>query len=119
MHCKECDEYIPPSSRFCSECGRSTSGVSNHDNGDLLLIQQAGTDSMCVGSAIAGVIALFLPLFGVTGVIAIVCGAKGMSNTNETGMGGRGLATLGMILGVVSIVCVVILLTTASVSLRR
>ena len=119
MHCKKCDEYIPPSSKFCSECGRSTSGVSNHDNGDLFLIQQAGTDSMCVGSAIAGVIALLFPLFGVTGVIAIVCGAKGMSKTNETGMGGRGLATVGMILGVVAIVRMVILLTTASVSLRR
>ena len=119
MHCKECDACIPSSSRFCSECGRSTSGVSHHNNGNLSSIQQAGTDSMCVGSAIAGVIALFLPLLGVTGVIAIVCGAKGMSRTNETGMGGRGLAILGMILGVVSIVCVVILLTSASVSLRR
>ena len=119
MHCKECDGYISSSSRFCSECGSSTSGESNHNNGNLSPAQQAGTDSMCVGSAIAGVIALFLPLFGVTGVIAIVCGAKGMSNTNETGMGGRGLATLGMVLGVVSIVCVVILLTSASVSLRR
>ena len=66
---------------------------------------------MCVGSAIAGVAALLLPLFGVTGVIAIVCGAKGMSKTNETGMGGRGLATLGMILGTLSIVWVAILLT--------
>ena len=119
MHCKECDEYIPPSSKFCSECGRSTSGVSNYNNGSPSPIQQAGTDSMCVGSAIAGVIALLFPLFGVTGAIAIVCGAKGMSKTNETGMGGRGLATVGMILGVVAIVRMVILLTTASVSLRR
>ena len=119
MHCKECDAYIPASSKFCSECGRSTSGVSHHNNGNPSPIQQAGTDSMCVGSAIAGVAALLLPLFGVTGVIAIVCGAKGMSKTNETGMGGRGLATVGMILGVVAIVRMVILLTTASVSLRR
>ena len=119
MHCKECDEYIPPNSKFCSECGRSTSGVSNCINGNPSPIQQAGTDSMCVGSAIAGVAAFLLPLFGVTGVIAIVCGAKGMSRTNETGMGGYGLATVGMILGVVAIVWMVILLTTAGVSLRR
>ena len=119
MHCKKCDEYIPPSSKFCSECGRSTSGVSNHDNGDLLLIQQAGTDSMCVGSAIAGVIALLFPLFGVTGAIAIACGIKGRTNVDRTGMGGSGLATLGMVLGTLSIVWVFIVLAGASLILRR
>ena len=119
MHCKECDACIPSSSRFCSECGRSTSGVSHHNNGNLSSIQQAGTDSMCVGSAITGVMALLFPLFGITGVIAIACGAKGRSNTDETGMGGRGLATLGMVLGTLSIVCVVIVLAGASMSLRR
>ena len=119
MHCKECDGYISLSSRFCSECGSTTLGGSNDNNSTPSPTQQAGTDSMCVGSAIAGVIALLFPLFGITGVIAIVCGAKGMSKTNETGMGGRGLATLGMVLGTLSIVCVVIVLAGASVSLRR
>lgn len=119
MHCKECDGYISSSSRFCSECGSTTPGGSNDNNSNLYPIQQAGTDSMCVGSAIAGVIALLFPLFGITGVIAIVCGAKGRSNTDETGMGGRGLATLGMVLGTLSIVFVVIVLAGASMSLRR
>jgi len=115
MHCKECDEYIPPSSKFCSECGRSTSGVSNYNNGNLYPIQQAGTDSMCVGSAIAGVIALLFPLFGVTGVIAIVYGVKGRSSAGETGTGGRGLATLGIVLGFLSLLRLILgFLTLAS-----
>lgn len=45
---------------------------------------------MCVGSA-------------VTGVIAIVCGVKGRSSAGETGTGGRGLATLGIVLGFLSL----------------
>ena len=119
MHCKECDEYIPPNSKFCSECGRSTSGVSNYNNDNLYPIQQAGTDSMCVGSAIAGVIALLFPLFGVTGAIAIACGIKGRTNVDRTGMGGGGLATLGMVLGTLSILWVFIVFAGASLILRR
>ena len=115
MYCKECGEQISSSSKFCSECGRSTSGVSNYNNDNLYPIQQAGTDSMCVGSAIAGVIALLFPLFGVTGVIAIVCGVKGRSSADETGAGGRGLATLGIVLGFLSLLRLILgFLTLAS-----
>lgn len=115
MYCKECGGNISSSSRFCSECGSSTSGGSNHNEGNPYPIQQAGTDSMCVGSAIAGVIALLFPLFGITGAIAIICGVKGRSSAVETGAGGRGLATLGMVLGVLSILWVLLILT----NLRR
>ena len=103
MYCKECGEQISSSSKFCSECGGSTSWGSSHSDSNPYPPRQAGTDSMCVGSAIAGVIALLFPLFGVTGVIAIVCGVKGRSSAGETGTGGRGLATLGIVLGFLSL----------------
>ena len=72
---------------------------------------------MCVGSAIAGIVAVLFPLFGITGVVAIVCGVRGRLNTDETGMGGRGLATLGIVLGSLSILLAVLAsLTLASVT---
>ena len=117
MHCKECDAYIPASSKFCSECGNSTSWGSSHGDSNPYPTPQAGTDSTCVGSAIAGVIALLFPLFGVTGVIAIVCGVKGRSSADETGAGGRGLATLGIVLGFLSLLRMVLgFLTLASMT---
>ena len=64
---------------------------------------KAGTDSFCIGSAIAGVIALLIPLFGITGIIAIILGVQGRGNANRNGMGGGGLAVLGIILGIVSL----------------
>ncbi len=103
MYCKECGEQISSSSKFCSECGSSTSWGSSHSDSNPYPTQRVGTDSMCVGSAIAGVIALLFPLFGITGVVAIACGVKGRSSAGETGTGGRGLATLGIVLGFLSL----------------
>ena len=115
MYCKECGEQISSSSKFCSECGSSTSWRSSHSDSNPYPPRQAGTDSMCVGSAIAGVIALLFPLFGVTGVIAIVCGVKGKSSADENGVGGRGLATLGIVLGFLSLLRLILgFLTLAS-----
>lgn len=103
MYCKECGEQISSSNRFCSECGSSTSEGSNHNDSNPYPTQRVGTDSMCVGSAIVGIVAVLFPLFGVTGVVAIACGVRGRLNTDETGMGGRGLATLGIVLGFLSL----------------
>ena len=117
MYCKECGEQISSSNRFCSECGSSTSEGSNHNDSNPYPTQRVGTDSMCVGSAIAGIVAVLFPLFGITGVVAIVCGVRGRLNTDETGMGGRGLATLGIVLGSLSILLAVLAsLTLASVT---
>ena len=107
MYCKECGEQISSSSKFCSECGSSTSWGSSRSDSNPYSPRQAGTDSMCVGS--------LFPLFGVTGVIAIVCGVKGRSSADETGAGGRGLATLGIVLGFLSLLRLILgFLTLAS-----
>ena len=117
MYCKECGEQISSSNRFCSECGSSTSEGSNHNDSNPYPTQRVGTDSMCVGSAIVGIVAVLFPLFGITGVVAIACGVRGRLNTDETGMGGRGLAIFGIVLGSLSILLAVLAsLTLASVT---
>ena len=109
MNCRKCGEHVLSGSRFCPSCGSSTtsSGSSSYSSSSYPT-QQMGTDSMCVGSAIAGVIALLFPLLGITGGIAIACGAAGRKKAQETGMGGKGLATLGIVLGILSLLRVLL-----------
>lgn len=93
------EAHAAPEYKFCPDCDARLSGGSR----TIRHVQPTnGTDSWCVGSAITGVLALSVPLFGLTGLVAIILGFQGRFNIKETRLGGGGLAIFGIILGIVS-----------------
>ena len=115
MYCQDCGERIVDANKFCPQCGSSISGASDvSHHSPMPSFPKAGTDSFCIGSAITGVIALLIPLFGITGMIAIILGVQGRGNANRNGMGGGGLAVLGIILGIVSLLWIIFIFASLS-----
>lgn len=60
-----------------------------------------------VASIVLGIVSMFLCCFGwITGIIALVLGAKALKQVNESGgrYGGRGMAITGLALGLISLV---------------
>lgn len=115
MYCQDCGERIVDANKFCPQCGSSISGASDvSHHSPTSSFHKAGTDSFCIGSAITGVIALLLPLFGITGMIAIILGVQGRGNANRNGMAGGGLAVLGIILGIVSLLRILFIFASFS-----
>lgn len=69
--------------------------------------ERPGVEPTAVGSLVAGLAGIVVPLVG---ILAIILGGIGLDRTRRRGTGGRGLATTGMTLGSVQVV-----LTTALV----
>lgn len=55
-----------------------------------------------MSSAIVGVLALQVPLLGVTGIVAMACGVKGALNSRRERQPGQELSVLGFMLGLIS-----------------
>lgn len=71
---------------------------------------QPKTSALAIWSLVLGIIALAIPCLGIFTVIpGIICGHMGLSRINKSGgaLGGKGLATAGLITSYVGILCVI------------
>jgi hypothetical protein len=73
----------------------------NFPAGDFQPIQPPRTSGAAIASLILGILGC-IPL--VTGILAVILGAVGLSATKKPNVGGRGLAIAGLVLGLVSII---------------
>lgn len=116
MYCSKCGTKISDDSQFCSKCGTQSQGTQiqiNHPltNGSTSNAQYYSTQSGqlnapgSVASLVCGLIGIIF--FGIVlGIIAIVMGTKAKSKISaQPGVyGGAGLATAGIVLGIIDIV---------------
>src|ERR1700722_38995 len=73
----------------------------NFPAGDFQPVQPPRTSGAAIASLILGILGC-VPLL--TGILAVILGAVGISATKKPNVGGRGLAIAGLVLGLVSIV---------------
>jgi hypothetical protein len=73
----------------------------NFSAGDFQPIQPPRTSGAAIASLILGILGC-IPFL--TGILAVILGAVGLSATKKPNVGGRGLAIAGLVLGLVSIV---------------
>jgi hypothetical protein len=69
-----------------------------------------GTNGMAVAALVLGI----LWGYGVGSILAIIFGAIGRKQCDERGQGGRGLATAGLVLGIIGVVLVAIVILAAA-----
>jgi hypothetical protein len=69
-----------------------------------------GTNGMAVAALVLGL----LWGYGIGSVLAIIFGAIGRKQTAERGQGGRGLATAGLVLGIIGVVIVALIILAAA-----
>jgi prepilin-type processing-associated H-X9-DG protein len=107
----------------CPECGRELiipkGDVNPFDAPTLLEGVEARTSGKAIASLVLGLLSLVCTLF--TGIPAIILGALGLSDIGRSGgrIGGKGMATAGIILGGIGAILVPIALLLPAVQAAR
>ncbi len=100
MNCPRCGAYNPPGATVCRECG--TPLYPQQGYGSPAPRSNSGT---AIASLVCGILGwTVLPFIG--SVLAIILGHMAMGEIKRSGglMGGKGMATVGLILGYAAIV---------------
>ena len=69
---------------------------------------QNKTNGLAIAGFCVSIASLFINFFGAVAAIGLVLSCIARSQINQTGAGGKGLATAGIVLGIIGIICGVI-----------
>jgi hypothetical protein len=69
-----------------------------------------GTNGLAVASMVLGIIGIFIQLFGILPILAIVFGIMGLRRSDAAAGRGRGMAIAGIVLGAVGLVILIVVL---------
>lgn len=125
MKCTNCGNEIDSNVTFCTSCGSRVDGavqtptgvtIENHDNGEAQINNQQHTvestdNTKTNGLAIAGFttsIVGFMIATIVIAPVAAILSAVALNQINKTGEKGKGLATAGIIIAIISIILIII-----------
>jgi type IV pilus assembly protein PilA len=122
MFCQNCGMANQDSAPFCSKCGsplsaaaRSTPGPVAVPGGSFAtpppLVGNPPTSGKAIASLVCGIFAFFLP----ASIAAIILGHISLSEIRKSAgrLGGRGLATTGLVLGYIGLMIIPIMIVAA------
>lgn len=95
-YCPNCGAEIKEGADVCLGCGKRLNEASSVQN-------TQANNSMAVAGFVTGLISLFLNFWGIVGLVATILSAVGLSQIRKTNAKGKGLAIVGLILGIFSI----------------
>ena len=106
IKCRECGKEISEMSTTCPNCGCPQN------------LQSKDTINKMNSFAIAGfsisIVSLFLNLWGLVGAIAVVLSGISLKQINKTNENGKGLAIAGLIIGMISVVYAIFIISFIS-----
>ena len=106
MYCPNCGEQNSPESRFCTKCGAKLTETESAVA--VPVPEKKKTSGMAIAALVLGIVGFFLNILG---ILAIIFGAIGMSQTGRNkNLGGRGMAIAGLVLGIIDILFWVIVI---------
>lgn len=110
MFCVNCGKEIHAGASFCPECGakqQSTMVVSAEKNDHNTAGQPAANaqyNTMTIIGLIVSGISLLLNFWGIVGIAGMILSVLGMIDCTRKGEKGKGLAIVGIAIGVYSII---------------
>ncbi len=128
MFCQNCGTTNPDSGQFCSKCGspltaaaaaRPTTGPGAIPGRSFAtpppVIGDVPTSGKAIASLVCGIFTFFLP----ASVAAIILGHMSLSEIRKSAghIGGRGIATTGLVLGYLGIVIIPFILIVAAIAI--
>jgi type IV pilus assembly protein PilA len=124
MDCQNCGTTNPDSGQFCSKCGspltaaaavRPTTGPSAVGGGSFATLPPFDGNPRTSGKAIASLICGIFTFFFPASIAAIILGHISLSEIRRSAgrLGGRGLATTGLVLGYLGLMIFPIMIVAA------
>jgi uncharacterized membrane protein YvbJ len=104
MFCPQCGEENPDGAKFCTKCGAALKAKAEKapaKRAAPAATEESRTSGMAIASLVVGIVAFIF--FGILGILAIIFGAIGLSQTGkDPTLKGKGMAVAGLVLGIIS-----------------
>ena len=124
MQCSACGKEIMEGDSFCPECGVRVKGGAADEKATaeatafvpppVTATRKPGTSGWAVASLVLGIGAfVFVPIICAILAIIFAVMAKSLIRKSEGGLGGSGLATAGLVLGILGLLLPILLLIVA------
>lgn len=106
MYCSKCGKEMSDDTQFCPYCGQSTAGASESAKS-----QNEEKYNVCaIVGFILSLVSLFISIYGMVNVAAVIVSAIGLIQTKERGESGSSLAIAGIIIGSLAFLLVLIII---------
>ncbi len=107
--CVNCGNELKEDQDFCTKCGKKISS-NVQTNGNINEQTSPKNNSYALTGFILGLISMFcINLFGIVGLLAIIFSSVGLSQINKTHEDGKGMAIVGLVLGIIGLIVGIIL----------
>jgi uncharacterized membrane protein len=101
--------------RFCSECGIDTFQSNQIAQNEIIpSMSMQPTSNKTNGFAVASLVLGVVWIFGAGSILAIIFGFIASNQIKERGEKGSGMATAGIILGVIGVILLVVFLSSTN-----
>ena len=120
--CSTCGKEINENAVVCLGCGAAVDGkyeaavgggpaqTANQPPSSPHQRDVTKTNAMAITGFVLGCVSLLLSFWGIVGILALVFSVIGLAQINNYGGRGKGLATTGLILGILGVVWGVIVI---------
>ncbi len=122
MFCVNCGKELPDGSSFCPTCGAAqqeatpspVSGTERYTApASQSAVQKAKYNTMCIVGLVISCISLLLNFWGLVGIAGTVVSVIGLVSSKERHEQGNTLAIFGIVIGALSIIYALVVLTAA------
>lgn len=110
-YCRNCGKELESDTSFCPKCGMQINQEQAASfNQQPIYVQQQNAnvqntkpDGLSTAGFIMGIISLFINIYGLIGLLALILSCVGLAQTPITDRKGRSRAIRGIIIGIISV----------------
>ena len=110
-YCGNCGNELSSDSKFCTYCGAQinevveTEVVEENETSEVTVkTDETKTNGFAIAGFVLALVSLFINLWGLIGILAVIFSGIGISCTGPNKEKGRGLAVAGLIIGIISVI---------------
>lgn len=106
MYCSKCGKEFSEGTQFCPYCGQNQTGASV----PFASPKEERYNVCAIVGFVLSLVSLFLNLYGIVNIAAVIVSAVGLKQTSETGEKGSSLAVAGIIIGSLALILAIVVI---------